>query len=214
MLRDHRWLKLCCALLISLSALLIMGAGTASAHARVISATPAIGSTISQAPTRVSVTTAENMNPDPHKSNLFVYGPEGELISQGNATIPLNNPREMSVAIKPDGNGVYIVRWITVSAEDGDPDEGAFFFKVQPAAAAQPKAAPSSSQTTQATSPVANTTSQGLLVLWIAIAALAGLLVGGGTGLAIGRSRSRGPALAKTRRELLQAEERDTAPRG
>lgn len=62
---------------------------TFPAHAAVLSAIPAIGSTIAQAPTTVTVFTAENINPDPKKSNLFVYGPTGEatasLISQGNA---------------------------------------------------------------------------------------------------------------------------------
>src|SRR6266566_6340020 len=62
-----------------------------------------------------------NMNPDPKKSNLFVYGPGGELISQGNARVSFSNPQQMSVPIKPNWNGVYIVHWVTVSAVDGDP---------------------------------------------------------------------------------------------
>src|SRR6266568_59334 len=109
------------------------------AHASVLKAIPAIGSTVTQAPTTVTVFTAENINPDPKKSNMFIYGPSAEatnkLISQGNATVSLTNPQEMSITIKPDAqhsNGVYIVHWITVSALDGDPDEGAFTFTVNP----------------------------------------------------------------------------------
>src|SRR3989440_7443376 len=145
----HRFIHLPLAALLSLGLLFVIG-GTASAHgsvpthatvpahAKVYKAIPAIGSTIAQAPTAVTVFTLENINPDPKKSNLFVYGPGGDLISQGNAQVALNNPREMSIAIKADGNGVYVVRWITVSAEDGDPDEGAFVFTVKSAGTKQP----------------------------------------------------------------------------
>src|SRR5262249_8497848 len=101
---------------------------TAPAHAKVYKAIPAIGSTIAQAPTSVTVFTLENMAPGPTKSNLFVYAPSGDLISQSNGVIALNDPRQMTIQIKPTGNGVYVVRWITVSAEDGDPDQGAFVF--------------------------------------------------------------------------------------
>ncbi|GCE24002.1 hypothetical protein KDK_78020 [Dictyobacter kobayashii] len=90
------------------------------------------------------MTTAENMKPGATNSNLFVYGPSGELISQGDARVDLNNPARMSVNIKPEKNGVYVVRWITVSAQDGDPDQGAYVFTVGPAASGtttQPQAA-------------------------------------------------------------------------
>src|SRR5258708_31561497 len=88
------------------------------AHAKVYKAIPAIGSTIAQAPTTVTVFTLENINPDPKKSNLFVYAPSGDLISQGNAQVSLNDPKQMSITIKPSGNGVYVVRWIPVSSLD------------------------------------------------------------------------------------------------
>ena len=52
------------------------------AHAAVLTASPAIGSTIAQAPTQVIVYTAENINPDPTKSNLQVYGPGGAATAQ------------------------------------------------------------------------------------------------------------------------------------
>src|SRR5215472_256102 len=142
----HRRVQLVFATLLSLGLMFVM-VGIASAHttypahAKVNKAIPAIGSTISQAPTTVTVFTLENINPDPSKSNLFVYSPAGDLISQGNAKVSLTNPREMSITIKPDNanlNGVYVVQWKTVSAEDGDPDQGAFVFTVQPGAATTP----------------------------------------------------------------------------
>jgi len=160
-------------------------------HAKVLSSDPGINATIAQAPTKVTVTTAENMKPGPANSNLFVYGPSGELISQGDAKVELNNPMKMSVNIKPEKTGVYVVRWITVSAGDGDPDQGAYVFTVGSAAGssapqAQPTAAPKSpGSTTAETSP-----SNGGLSIWASvIAGLIALVVGLGAGFGLGRSR-------------------------
>ncbi len=185
----HRSIHLPLAALLSLGLLFLIG-GTASAHdrvstratvpahAKVYKAIPAIGSTITQAPTTVTVFTLENINPDPRKSNLFVYGPGGDLISQGNAKVALNDPRQMSIAIKAAGNGIYVVRWITVSAVDGDPDEGAFVFTVKPGETTQP---------TTGNGTITTAAGTGVTPLWVPIvvgvlALLLGLLSGIGIG--------------------------------
>lgn len=215
-----RRLYFLCAILLGLGTFLA-GAGAAfaqadhpqlPAHASVLKAIPAIGSTISQAPTKVTVFTAENINPDPRKSNLFVYGPGGEatarLISMGNATVSLTNPEEMSVSLKPDPqhiNGIYIVNWITVSALDGDPDAGAFTFTVNTGAAATPVA---TSTTGQATTPNGSTTTgTGGTPIWVSIlVALVALAVGLGGGLVFGRRRPASSlgAVRKTVRDAQQ----------
>ena len=80
----HRFIHLPLAALLSLGLLFVIGGiaaahgsvpthATVPAHAKVYKAIPAIGSTIAQAPTTVTVFTLENINPDPRKSNLFVY---------------------------------------------------------------------------------------------------------------------------------------------
>ncbi len=192
------------ATLLGCSLLLFSGIGIAFAHAKVISATPAIGSTITTAPTTVTVQTAENINPDPKLTNLFVYSPAGDLISQGNAKVPLNNPKEMSIPIKPAGDGTYVVRWITVSADDGDPDQGAFIFTVKPASAAT---APSRSTTTSAAQPASNS---GIPVVPISIASVVALIIGLGIGLSLG-SRSARSAMARTAAHNQAAEPEETS---
>jgi copper resistance protein C len=191
--------------------LLILTFGTVSAHAKVLNAIPTIGSTVTQVPTKVTVFTAENINPDPKKSNLFVYGPNGDLISQGNATVSLTNPKEMSVAIKttPDNSkGVFVVQWITVSAEDGDPDQGAFVFTVNPSGAATPTPV-----TGGATPPTTTTTSSpgtGSTPIWVPIVVgIVALLVGLGGGLGIGRGTAR-PSVGAMRRSVGQQQDEET----
>ncbi len=216
----HRRVKLLIATLLSLGLMLVM-VGMASAHtsypahAKVNKAIPAIGSTISQAPTTVTVFTLENMAPGPSKSNLFVYSPVGDLISQGNATVSLTNPKEMSITIKPDTanlNGVYVVRWITVSAEDGDPDQGAFVFTVNAAAVASPTAAPTTS-TSQGTTPTTSTTnSSGGTPVWVPIlVGVLALLVGLGGGLGLGRRSSPASSVASMRKTITQQEEEEAS---
>ena len=184
------------------------------AHAKVLSAIPAIGSTIAQAPTTVTVFTAENMNPDPDKSNLFVYSPGGDLISQSNAKVSLNNPKEMSVTIKPTGNGVYIVRWITVSALDGDPDQGAFFFKVQAGAAATPTPVPTTSTSNSGSTPPATTTTgTGGTPVWATIViGIVALLLGLAAGFGASRSMFARPSISTMRRSVAAQREEESEP--
>lgn len=184
----HRRLWL--AILLSVGLLFTLE-GTAAAHssvpahAKVYKAIPAIGSTITQAPTNVTVFTLENINPDPKGSDLFVYGPGGDLISQGNAKVSLSDPRQMSIAIKPAGNGVYVVRWITVSALDGDADQGAFVFTVQSSGSAPPTA------TKGVTPPPSTAAETGGTPLWVPmLVGILALLVGLGSGWVLGRRRS------------------------
>lgn len=141
-------------------------------HAKVDGATPKFGATISTVPTTIMVHTAENMKTGAQNSNLFVYGPSGDLISTGDAKVDINNPQQMSVTIKPENNGVYIVRWITVSADDGDPDQGAYTFTVGTSVAS--------------TVPAPSGTP-----LWVPIlVGIVALLLGLGAGIAFGSRRS------------------------
>ena len=124
------WILLLVALVLNGACPLLWG-GPVSAHAKVISATPGIGSTIATAPTTVTVVCAENLTPDPIRTTLVVYGPTGDVVSQGRATISLPDPTRMSVPLHAQGVGIYVVRWTTESADDHESDEGAFVFTVK-----------------------------------------------------------------------------------
>src|SRR6266516_825331 len=211
----HRFIHLPLATLLSLGLLFVIGGiaaahGSASthatvpAHAKVYKAIPTIGSTITQAPTTVTVFTLENMVPGPSKSNLWVYDPAGDLISQGNVQVALNNPREMSIAIKAAGNGIYVVRWITVSAEDGDADEGAFVFTVKPASTAQPATSNRTTTTAAGT---------GVTPLWVPIVVgVIALLIGLLSGIGLGRRSAVSPVRTMRRKVAEQQQQEEDLP--
>lgn len=220
---SHR-LHLPLATVLSLC-LLYLVTGTASAHAvipthaKVTKAIPAIGSTVSQAPTTVTVFALENINPDPNKSNLFIYSPAGDLISQGNAKVSLTNPEEMSITIKPDTanlNGVYVVQWKTVSALDGDPDQGAFVFTVNTGVVPTPTPAVTATTSTgQSTTPsTTNTTGSGGAPIWVPIVVgIVALLVGLGAGLGFGRRSSASSVGAMRKAVTQQSQEEEPIQR-
>jgi methionine-rich copper-binding protein CopC len=201
--------------------LLYLVTGTASAHAvipthaKVTKAIPAIGSTVSQAPTIVTVFALENINPDPNKSNLFIYSPAGDLISQGNAKVSLTNPEEMSITVKPDSanlNGVYVVQWKTVSAKDGDPDQGAFVFTVNTGAVATPT--PAATAITSTTPTTTNTAGTGGTPIWVPIVVgIIALLVGLGVGLGFGRRSSASSVGAMRKAVTQQSKEEEPSQR-
>lgn len=122
----------------------VLFAGIASAHASYVSSDPAAGTVLATAPTQVTVHFAENVNPAGKNgipSSLVVYheldakntlsfDEEAKVVSTGQTQYPLSDAKSMSIAMQGDGNGIYAVFWHTVSADDGDPDSGVFFFGV------------------------------------------------------------------------------------
>jgi methionine-rich copper-binding protein CopC len=118
------------AIVLVLCLMLDTPALSAPVTAQVVGAIPAMGSTVGQVPQAVVVLYSEPLLSDPQRSTLTVYGPHGTLVSPGAAAIPRSHPRQISVAIRPDGDGVYTVRWATASAQGGSSAHGSFVFTV------------------------------------------------------------------------------------
>lgn len=217
-------LKALLAMIASLSLLCITASAAFAApaqpalpaHAKVASSDPAIGSTITQAPTKVTVFALEEMNPDPAKSNLQVYGPSADatdtLISQGNAQVSLTNPKQMSINITPNTghtNGVYVVFWKTVSSDDGDAAAGTFSFTVN--AAASTSSTPTTSSAPSTSASTSSPASTGI-ALWVPIvAAVLALIVGLGAGLGLGRRKPATSSVAAMRASLARDREEEEA---
>lgn len=134
-------------------------AGTALAHAKFASSTPAPGQTLASAPASVTITFTEELAAG---STGSVTDASGATVSTG-ATISTVDRAKLSIALTPSPpNGVYKVSWHSISADDGDSLDGSFYFGVG-------IPAPST-----ATLPATNST--GLALVLLALAAVLGLV--------------------------------------
>jgi methionine-rich copper-binding protein CopC len=184
--------------MLALASTLVMGiwlAGGASAHASFVSSDPAPGTVVATAPTQVSVTFAEEVNPagaDGIPSSLQVYhnsdltniyhsDQDAKLVSPENGTqYPLSDAKTMTIPVTGDGDGIYEVYWHTVSADDGDQDSGVFFFGVGTGNVL-------GFPTTASSTPPATTTTSSGTPIWVTIlVGIVGLVLGG---LIIGLAR-------------------------
>lgn len=112
------------ALLCALS----LGAGTASAHAALVSTDPKDGSVVPVAPQQVKLTFSEGvlLNAD----SLRVLDPQGKRVDEGRPAHLDGKSDTAAVAVRAGiANGTYTVAWQAVSA-DSHPVAGAFTFSV------------------------------------------------------------------------------------
>jgi methionine-rich copper-binding protein CopC len=103
-------------------------APTAAAHAKYESSVPASNSTVTEAPTVVTVHFAEEVNPA--GSDLIVYDTKGNKVSTGAGKVDTSDAKTMTVPMTGDDSDSYLVVWHTVSLDDGDAAVGAFIFNV------------------------------------------------------------------------------------
>jgi methionine-rich copper-binding protein CopC len=157
--------------------MLMAAPGLASAHAAYVSSTPAANSILKSAPTTVTITFAENL--DPAGLSIAVYDNTGKMVSTGNAQISASDPKTASIAMTGTDSDIYRVDWHTVSATDSDPTLGAFVFGVSTDGQSDKiDAATSNSSSSSGTSPLA-----------IILTGLIGLIVGGGVTYFVTRLR-------------------------
>ncbi len=110
------------------AALILLFAGPASAHASVVSSSPADGSGSAAGPARVTVTFDEPVQID--EQSLRVFGPSGALTHTGPVSHGAGGDAQVTVAM-PAGlaHGTYTAAWQVISA-DSHPVHGAFTFWV------------------------------------------------------------------------------------
>lgn len=108
--------------------------GDVSAHAKILRAEPAPGSSVKIAPKAVRIwfTLSGNEELDPERSRISVLDSTGRRVDDGKGGVDLNDldRRSMIVRLKPLKAGVYTVKWKAVSALDLSVAQGAFQFRV------------------------------------------------------------------------------------
>ncbi len=112
---------------VALLAVGLLPASAAFAHNEVIDTQPADGATVTEPLREVRVATGDEVI-DLGQSLLEVRGPDGELVSQGCATVAGSDLRVPVVVSKP---GAYTVEYLFTSV-DGHPTDGGFVFLFEP----------------------------------------------------------------------------------
>ena len=96
---------------------------SASAHAEFVTAEPALGATLTVAPTQVRIVFTQAIA---RSSTIVVTGPDGRVVS-GATTV---NGNVATVSVQATAPGVYQVQWANTSLEDGHERSGSFQFTV------------------------------------------------------------------------------------
>jgi methionine-rich copper-binding protein CopC len=160
--------SLCVASFVALVAI-ALGTLTAQAHAAYKSSNPAANSVLKSAPTTVSITFVQKL--DPQGLSITVYGNKAEVVSTGKAQISPTDPYTATVSMKGDDSDIYRVDWNNVSAEDGDPTLGAFVFAVDPSGTSDKVSSPASTI-------ASSSSSSGVSPLVAILFGMGGLVVG------------------------------------
>jgi methionine-rich copper-binding protein CopC len=151
----------------------LMSPAIAAAHAKYNSSNPGANAVLKAAPSAVTVSFLENVNPV--GSDLTIYDATGKVVSTGPAQVSHSNTKMMVVGMKGDGSDNYMVVWRTVSLDDGAPDIGAFNFFIGSDAAPAP--------------PAPTQVSSGMPAWSVALIGVVGLGLGGAGGTLLARRR-------------------------
>jgi methionine-rich copper-binding protein CopC len=100
---------------------------TASAHPRVVSATPAVGGTAKTAPSEVTIRFNEKL--ERAFSSVVVRDSAGKQVDKGDGAVDKQDRLVMRVSLQPLPPGTYKVEWRAVAA-DGHKVIGDFTFQV------------------------------------------------------------------------------------
>jgi copper resistance protein C len=107
--------------------LVLSGTMAASAHAHLVRATPAVGSTVQAAPGEVALRFSEKL--EPKFSSVVVRDSAGKQVDKGDAAVDKADRMLIRVLLPPLEPGVYKVEWKAVSADTHKVD-GDFTFKI------------------------------------------------------------------------------------
>jgi methionine-rich copper-binding protein CopC len=121
------------------AAMSLVALQVAFAHAKIDHCTPAVGSTVAQAPSQVVCVMTEEI--DTKLSTLSIWDANGNQVDKRDAHVDLNDADHKTLLVSLDTaqvtNGLLTVKYHTVTPDDGGITDGTFQFVVG-SAAAQP----------------------------------------------------------------------------
>jgi len=110
--------------------LLLAVTTTASAHSELAKTEPEVGASLENSPAEVIAWFSEEL--DSQSSSMRVFDSQNNQVDNGDGGVDLNDLDHLTmiVSLSPLQAGTYFVHWESVSAEDGDSEEGEFIFSV------------------------------------------------------------------------------------
>jgi methionine-rich copper-binding protein CopC len=109
----------------------VVGVPDGLAHADYESSTPGRNQVVQEPPAQLEVIFTQELFREQGANFIRAFNEADEQVSEGDGTIDDNDRTRMTTALRATLEpGRYIVRWQTLSADDGDDDEGAFCFYV------------------------------------------------------------------------------------
>jgi methionine-rich copper-binding protein CopC len=109
--------------------LLVVTASPAWPHASLVRSSPARRATLASAPERVQLWFNEAV--EPRFSSVSVLDAAGQSVDLGDARVEPEDPKRLTVGLKPLGRGTYRVRFRVLSV-DGHVVESEFPFTLRP----------------------------------------------------------------------------------
>jgi methionine-rich copper-binding protein CopC len=97
------------------AAMPLLAVGAAFAHAHLVRATPAVGTTVHEAPTEILLRFNEKL--EPSFSSVVVRDPAGKQVDKADAQVDKADRLQMRVSLPPLTPGVYKVEWRVMSAD-------------------------------------------------------------------------------------------------
>ncbi len=114
--------------LFALMLAVTMAGGSASAHAKLTSSTPADGSTVAPGLTTVSMTFGEEASVT--KSTAQLLQADGTAMAGVSSAVDKADRTKMSITTPALGAGKYMVKWHTITEDDNGIADGTFAFTV------------------------------------------------------------------------------------
>jgi methionine-rich copper-binding protein CopC len=107
---------------------LLAASGVAFAHAHLRAASPPVGGTVQEAPQQVTLDFSEAV--EPRFSSIEVQDAAGQAVGSGGVHAASDDPKRLSIGLKPLQPGTYKVIWRATSV-DTHKSEGSFDFTVK-----------------------------------------------------------------------------------
>jgi methionine-rich copper-binding protein CopC len=173
----------------------LIGVLTALAHAEPAKVIPGLGANLVERPSQVEIVMTQDLARREGANDIDVLDSTGAEVTTIAAVIDNGDRRKISVPLPDDLKpGSYTVKWKTLSAEDGDAEDGEYVFVYDPSKPADPgrvelKEAPptvasgdgeTGAPPAARTSPTIGGGDDGMSWILVVAVGVAGLAIGGG----------------------------------